>query len=627
MKKIAWKLLEKILYNSNTIFTLDQLSNTYNVTKRSIRNYITSINEQYPNLISITKEKVYINNPATQPIEIPNFEESRQSILFKELIKKQRVDYFAFAEKEFIEIPTIEKDLLYLRSFFKPYAIELKKDGSYIYLIGKEHQIRKATSNLIKSELNKDLYTLNTLSSSYPNINVIELDEALTTISEKHNFKVNVFARYDILLHICILISRANIVEEINHVDDNKHLKSISISAFIDDLVNTIYNLQNIILNEREKKYLSFLFASRITKVHLVNDSLNEEYLNESISNTIIKVLQRATNQFYLELDDHTFINRLNLHIQSLIDRIRKQQIIRNPFTQNLKNQFPLVYEVAVFIACELQKELEIDILEDEISFFALHIGSLIMQNNANKKRLSCLLVCPDYNNIQKEFKNNFHSIFAQELNISMVVEEITSDIELSTFDIVVSTIPILYFDPIVIVSPFLDKNDLRAIENKIDTIKEMNKRKDIKASFVQILNRKFYNSEIYYNDKSEYIDHMYRQLEKEQIVNIDFLTSTLERENMSSTAFNNMIAIPHALKMSAKKTTISIINNKKPIQWGENSVFIIILFALSKEDMEQFYEIFDSIIGLFSKIEDIEILTNAKDYDDFINKMISLLK
>ncbi len=38
----------------------------------------------------------------------------------------------------------------------------------------------------------------------------------------------------------------------------------------------------------------------------------------------------------------------------------------------------------------------------------------------------------------------------------------------------------------------------------------------------------------------------------------------------MSSTAFNNNVAIPHSMKMDALKTGVCLIVNDKPVKWGE---------------------------------------------------------
>ena len=94
----------------------------------------------------------------------------------------------------------------------------------------------------------------------------------------------------------------------------------------------------------------------------------------------------------------------------------------------------------------------------------------------------------------------------------------------------------------------------------------------------------------------------------------------------MSSTAFNDIVAIPHAMEMTANKTAIVIIINKQPITWGNNRANIIILLALSKNDLEQFYDIFDSLINLFSNTGYVSSLIKTSDYNEFVNLIVELL-
>lgn len=74
------------------------------------------------------------------------------------------------------------------------------------------------------------------------------------------------------------------------------------------------------------------------------------------------------------------------------------------------------------------------------------------------------------------------------------------------------------------------------------------------------------------------------------------FLNSVFEREKLSSTAFGNY-AIPHSLKIIAKKTTISVVLSKKPIKWDNTNVNFIFLLCVNQNDKDKFRELFSSII------------------------------
>jgi len=627
MVKLAWKVLEKISSTPTAVFTLQQLAELYSVTPRTIRNYIKTINSDYPNLIIINKEKVCLNQNTNHTLKLTDFEESRTSILFRELVKNKNVDYYDFAAKEYIEIPTVEKDIVTLRRTLKDFSVELVKDGATISLVGTEHDFRRAISSLLKGEMNKKLYNLEVLKKCYSTIDVYLLESMLKKQAKKHSLVINAYAQFDILLHLCISITRANEIEDTkNLVDETNYLKSAYITGFIDDVIYELKSLFSVDLNTYEKKYLSYLFASRIAKMSLISDSLNKDYLNDSISAVISTALNRASGKFYLEFNKTDLIDKLNIHIQSLIERTKKQQVIKNPFTENLKNQFPLVYEISVYIASELQKMLDILITEDEISFFALHIGSFILQNDRFVNALNGIIVYPQYNEMQNEFARKIQNVFTPELKIIQIVDEMTSLVQQNSIDIIISIIPLLNIRDVVYVSPLLNRADIKSIETAMETKRKEKSTLNIKDSFVQLLSKDFFMKNIYFDTEQEYIVFMCNQLKNSKIVDDKFLHSTLAREDISSTAFNNIVAIPHALEMTAKKTAISIVINEQPISWGKSRVNIVILLALSKHDLEQFYDIFDSLISLFSKVENITPLIKANDYFEFVNRIVQLL-
>lgn len=94
----------------------------------------------------------------------------------------------------------------------------------------------------------------------------------------------------------------------------------------------------------------------------------------------------------------------------------------------------------------------------------------------------------------------------------------------------------------------------------------------------------------------------------------------------MSSTAFNNNVAVPHSMKMDANKTGICIIINDKPVKWGEEQVQIITMIAINQTQRQLFSQVFESFINILSEWENVKELTKALDYKDFMDKVARLM-
>ena len=73
--------------------------------------------------------------------------------------------------------------------------------------------------------------------------------------------------------------------------------------------------------------------------------------------------------------------------------RIKNNYTAKNPLTQKIKTDFPLIYDIAVYIAQILNKDYSVLIDEDEIAFIAFHIGSYLENSNKNQNKISCIFI------------------------------------------------------------------------------------------------------------------------------------------------------------------------------------------------------------------------------------------
>lgn len=117
-----------------------------------------------------------------------------------------------------------------------------------------------------------------------------------------------------------------------------------------------------------------------------------------------------------------------------------------------------------------------------------------------------------------------------------------------------------------------------------------------------------------------------------EELVELDridqhYVESIIEREKISSTAFNHIVAVPHSMKMNGKRTSISIVINDKPVKWGESTVQIIAMIVMNREERKEFRSIFDSFIEVLSESKNANKIIESKNYEDFIRILSELMK
>jgi lichenan operon transcriptional antiterminator len=110
-------------------------------------------------------------------------------------------------------------------------------------------------------------------------------------------------------------------------------------------------------------------------------------------------------------------------------------------------------------------------------------------------------------------------------------------------------------------------------------------------------------------------------------IIDESYVEGAVERELMSSTAFTDTIAVPHAMVMSASRTSIAIAVNETPMTWGDNRVNVIALIAFSSSGRSSFQEVFDQFVEVFADRGDVlELIKRSTDFSTFIEELVHVI-
>ena len=121
---------------------------------------------------------------------------------------------------------------------------------------------------------------------------------------------------------------------------------------------------------------------------------------------------------------------------------------------------------------------------------------------------------------------------------------------------------------------------------------------------------------------KSEVIDEMCGLMQKDGVVNQDFIMSVYKREIMGSTIAAGNIAIPHGLSDFVEKSSICILKLQNSITWeNDNKVNIIIMLALKENDKDIILKLFE-LMSNEEIVHRLEHMTYVDEIEDlFLNQ------
>lgn len=607
-------LLDFLRQNNESWVTAKTLAMKLAMSERTVKSKIAQLRANNVEIESGPKGykiKINIDTQGTKEY-LPDTASQRSSWLIRKLIKApETVNVYDLSGQLYINDVELRKELKKLEHEFVNLDLELKHEGDFYQVVGKEENKRKILSSIIYHELNGTLLSEKAIQKYFPEVEVKTVSQILRQSLNKSNIKIDSFNFSNILLHLIIMIDR------FDKTEDQPTEKNID-----NKLVNRIL----VGLSQKTDYFLSSYDIKQLTKMfNLILDDHKVEIPADSQINKLFKRIVLFVRKTYdLNLDEELFKKRFLPHLLRLIDRFKNNNIIHNPLAKNIKNSSPTIYECATLIAYEIKNVLGISVSEEEIAFIALHVGNIVTEQIRNENKVISQLFMPDYNDNSKDTIDSLEQKFGNE----MVILNATSDegdiLEETQLVIVVNSKQIIKKHNFVQVSSFLLPNDITKIQKAIKQIEAMNLSHELKKGLNRFTSKNSFIKESYNRTAKEVIHHISEHFLKEKIVGIDFENKVLEREKLSSTAFGS-VAIPHTIDYDAKKSQWFIYINPKGIKWGNQLVYLIIALASSQKDEKKFRQVFDELSEVIIDDNKVSKLTACNTYQEFVDEIIKI--
>ncbi|MDU3064094.1 MAG: PTS sugar transporter subunit IIA [Clostridioides difficile] len=611
------------------------LANYLNVSTRSIRKYVNEINSNGEFILSSKKGyKVNLNNNFQTKVDSSEniSPDNRLNLILKELIVNSNgINIFDLSEELFVSPATIEGDIVKANKFIGSYNLKIKQSKFLLKLIGNESAKRKLMSSIIFKETGSDFLSLFDVQKIYQEYNLTKLKENIIYILKKYNLFINEYAINNILLHLMITIDRIkknnyiDSVEVVNYIDNNV---DINIAKDISNFLESEYN---ITLTSAELYYLVFQLTNKTTVLNYnqMDTKSLSNYIDEHFVKLTKKIIKNVYDLYLIDLSDEEFVVKFTLHVKNLISRAKNNQVLRNQIPQKLKDSYPLIYDISVYICNQIQTLENVDIDEDEISYISLHVGSFFDRQKLLEDKVLCALITPNYYDLQFKIVRDLEKRFNESIEIIQIFSD-THNLDFDNkVDMVITTLPINDRCPIpfVYVNPYLNRKDYDNIQSKFTQIKDRKNILTVQNHLEMYFSESLFMKNIYLDSAKDYIKFMGNILYENKYVKPNYIDDVLIREKMSSTAFNNNVAIPHSMKMDALKTGVCLIVNDKPVKWGEEKVQIIAMIPINEKEKEKFNYIFESFIEILSEWNNVKELTKADNYSSFMNRIAYLIQ
>jgi lichenan operon transcriptional antiterminator len=611
-----------------------ELSGFLDVSDRTIRSDIEYINRHNNALIESNIRNGYrlnvniVSNLNTHSeTVIPQTSSQRCTYILRELMfKKNELNLVYLMDKVFVSDYSIENDLRQLKKMIEPYPeLKIVRSKKYIHFEGNEQYKRQFYKDLIMKEMKGNFLNFDRLAYLFTNFDLLVVKDLLEETFNKYNYYVREIEIPALLIYIGITIERIishNYIQKNGNTDNNSYSIEYVIAK---DFYEKVSRKLNIIVVEDE----ILLVAMMLLGEKEVNGKEAIIYLKNS-NYTVIQLIIDILQDFYIKFDvdfrkDEDLKVGLSSHIQLLLERKKKNIDIPNMYLDEIKRKYPLLFEMAVRVREILQDKLNVAISENDISFIAQHLGGAFERKD-KKNKYRVLTINPNNQALSSLCVRKLVSSFHERMEIVESINYFEKKKVLTTKpDLILTTLPLEHDLDILTVqiSIFVNAEDESKIFQALNLLDSNGFKAEFALSVKTMMESQFFYLDLDLDTPKKVVSFISDELYHAGLVEEDFKDAVLKREDLSPTSFVYSFAVPHPLNVRSKKSKIAVALLKKPIQWGDFKVKLVLLLATREDEQKVLCTFFDWLSNMVNDSKKLSSLMNVKSYEEFIKKII----
>lgn len=588
------------LHQTNEYVTGVELSKWLNVSSRTIRNDVSSINEilNDSSIQIVSKHSFGYKIETTNPADFQQIVRISQSfvskaerirfIAFELCIKDEPIDVYDLSDSMFISKTTLDHDLVTVKEqFFKPFHIDFFSNKNIISIENDERKKRKLILHLYSKD-----WDYNGRSNTFYSYEYVSEKLINRCRMEIHYFLDN----YDIaiedvnLVHLILMtaIAHQRVIDGHELQDTREVFKTKIGEEIIDTILDDLEDKWNYSFSRNERPELYEMIScsilpqmSEIEKKGVVNvfDSDLIQFTN--------KYLKLIEAQYRLNVfADDDFYNTIICYFQYLrypIHFLNFDNINQYDSQQNLIIEFEIAYSIQ-----PLAKEFYHRTLNYvELFYLSLILSSVF--NTLTHKRLNAVILShlnmPATWNIRKQLEDRFStSIFITNL----LPVYLKDKFDFKNTDLIFSTTPkLLEFEDskkVIIINPSISTSNVQEIDEYLHNLKFQFMTTSIHKKTIEYLKEAEWFENI---QETNYLQLIRKQLDshiKNEDINKEFLDDILHREKVYSFANHPVYSIVYS-SVPAKHTKVEVVTLKHRIKIKNKKIRMVIFLYTTKED------------------------------------------
>lgn len=586
------EMIQEFERHSPSFLTADHFVEKFQVSMRTVQSDIKKIREhlattRYAELISVASKgsQLIIKDYTAFQVNIQQKEiisESNQSDRVRKLCvlllnQKRPINRQKILDQLFIASSTLNMDLKEADKLLSNYQLSVeRKRNSGIFISGNEYDKRKCLLKLGHLDIHQNQSNMETEESFRQ-----EIEMVLVSVLLKHHFHISETLFQNLIVHIEMAIKRMKSgfyigSDEFGGISDFDSEMEVSTEIFQRLAERSYFKVsQEEILN------LAIYIKGK-------SDYENDDYISEEVNTFILHALKEINEKFDIDFRQEIDLRiSLALHLMPLLTRIEYNIQNENKLLDQIKQSFPLGFDIAAYMCMLLQNTIDKKIEEGEIAYLAIYFNQYLAKYNdiSGKKRILIITSLKRSESIL--LRQRFATWFSNEITIlTLVNTHEVGFLDIEDYDVIFTTEQTELTDKMgaILISFFPSEQEYSKIKLAIDGF---NDKFEIVNLFDEVLFR--YG---HFTNKKEVLDKICSISVSKVGDKVFQLREAVElREEIGSSYFGNGIALPHPINPILAETFVSVILLKNELDWDSdgNKVHLVMLVAIEKNNAKVF--------------------------------------
>lgn len=628
MTKRQYEILEHLLHHEGEFYSSKTLADLFGISVRTIKTDMKAIKQfsakqntfelqtlpsKGTRVVTENSEQAYmtIESSKKQMNQAIKKQQGDRTLTLIQLLLDSTgyVSKYTLFEKLYISESTLYKSIHEVREKLKKYKLSLVYKTNYGYKIeGREIDKRLC---MIQNDMIYDNLSPYAISENLGRIYNIIADAFI-----RFKYQINEQSLQNITTHVALAVHRVKHGNVVEMQEDQDIMDRIEYKIS-ENILNHFLPIYNISVTSFQNETI-LLTQTILGKGQYWQDNELRSDINEFINRAFILIHQKFSVNYET---DETMKLYLALHLIPMFYRIRSRTQLENEMAPEIRQTFPLAYDIAIYFSILLSKHFDLDVSQDEVSFLALYFNYGLEKLNLVNFNKRVLILTTLRKSETVLLRHRILSWFPNQISEVTFADSNSDDYDIENYDAIFSTDDDMdkYKGGITKINIFPDEKDFDRINLAI------NGYTSIKSILDKFDKDCFFSGSL--SSKSQVLKQLCDNAAKKYELPDHFMETIEVREDISPTYFGNHIAVPHPLTPLSKDTFVSVAILDKPIRWDATHMVQLIMLVSVEKNNPKAFQIWHYLSNLVRNDDTLDMILKNPTYEAFIQSLTTSLK